>query len=164
MLHLPTGEVVTVLASGRENGGAAFEVDATLPPGLAGPPRHRHRFQTETFTVLDGRLRVRTGRETQVLTEGETVVVPPMVVHAFSNPFTRSARIRMVETPAGPLEDQFDALASSPGRPPLTRLAAINVEHDLSFHLAGIPDLVQHPMWQILAWFHARRRNVGTAE
>lgn len=58
VLHLPTGETITITASGRDNGGAVFEVEAFLPPGLSGPPRHRHRWQTETSTVQEGRLRV----------------------------------------------------------------------------------------------------------
>ena len=57
VLHLPTGETIRILATGRGNGGAALEVDALLPPGLAGPPRHRHRTQTESFTVQGGSCR-----------------------------------------------------------------------------------------------------------
>ena len=54
VLHLPTGETIRILASGHDNGGAALEVDALLPPGLPGPPRHRHRTRTESFTVQEG--------------------------------------------------------------------------------------------------------------
>ena len=156
-LHLPTGEQVMILASGRDNGGEVFEVEAVLPPRLAGPPRHRHRWQTETFTVLDGRLRVVVGREVRVLEAGETVSVPPTTVHGFANPFAEPARIRMRETPSGPLEEQFDALVSAGRLPPLGQLAAINVRHGLSFSLYGIPDVVQRPAWRALARMHARR-------
>jgi hypothetical protein len=41
VLHPPTGETIRILASGHDNGGAALEVDALLPPGLPGPPRPR---------------------------------------------------------------------------------------------------------------------------
>ena len=158
VLHLPTGETVTILASGRDTGGAAFDVEAVLPPGLAGPPRHRHRAQTETFTVQEGRLRVVVGRDVRVLSAGETAVVPPSVAHAFANPFDAPARIRVQETPAGPLEEQFVALAGSGRIPPIGLLAAINVRHDLSFALDGVPDVVQGPAWRFLAWLHARGR------
>jgi quercetin dioxygenase-like cupin family protein len=156
-LQLPTGEQVTILASGRDNGGEVFEVEAVLPPRLAGPPRHRHRWQTETFTVLDGQLRVVVGHDVRVLEAGETVSVPPTVVHAFANPFTEPARIRMRETPAGPLEEQFEALVDAGRLPPLGQLAAINVRHGLSFSIHGIPDVVQRPAWRALAWVHERR-------
>ncbi|MGY1706547.1 cupin domain-containing protein [Geodermatophilus sp. SYSU D00697] len=157
VLHLPTGETIRVLASGQDNGGAALEVDALLPPGLAGPPRHRHRTQTETFTVREGRLRVVVGRDTRVLTAGETVTVPPGVTHGFANPFDEPARIRMRETPAGPLEEQFRALAGSGRFPPIGLLATINVRHGLPFAVHGVPDLVQEPVWRLLARAHRLR-------
>jgi mannose-6-phosphate isomerase-like protein (cupin superfamily) len=157
-LRLPGGEVVTIRASGADTGGAVFAVDAILPPGLTGPPRHRHRAQTETFTVVDGRLSVVVGREEHVLGEGETAVVAPSVSHTFSNPFAEPARIRMAETPAGPLEQQFRALATSSGLVLLRRLAVINVEHDLSFSLTGLPGSVQRPLWRLLASPGFRRR------
>jgi quercetin dioxygenase-like cupin family protein len=70
VLRLPTGETVTIRASGRDNGGPRFEVDALLPPRLSGPPRHRHLAQTETFTVLEGSLRVVLGRKVRELGAG----------------------------------------------------------------------------------------------
>ena len=158
ILHLPTGETVTIRASGRDNGGTAFEVDALLPPGASGPPRHRHLAQTKTFTVLEGRLRVLAGGETRELEAGQTATVPPTVVHTFANPFGEAARIRMRETPAGPLEEQFRALARSGRIPPLPELAAINLRHGLPFALYGIPDLLQRPAWLLLARLHRRRR------
>jgi quercetin dioxygenase-like cupin family protein len=157
VLRLPTGETVTIRASGRENGGARFEVEALLPPRLSGPPRHRHLAQTETFTVLEGRLRVVLGRKAHELGAGDTVTVPPTVVHAFSNPFDEAARVRMSETPAGPLEEQFRALAAGGRIPPLGELAAINVRHGLPFALQGIPDLLQRPAWRLLARLHTSR-------
>ncbi|MDD7964666.1 cupin domain-containing protein [Actinomycetospora lemnae] len=153
VLHLPTGETVTILRSGRDADGV-LEIEGLLPPGLAGPPRHRHRAQTETFTVLEGRLRVTVGRETRVLRVGETAVVPPTVVHAFANPFDEPARIRATEEPAGPLEEQFRALARAGRVPPVRELAAINVRHGLPFALAGVPEAVQRPVWRLLARLH----------
>ena len=93
VLRLPTGETITIVASGRDTRGALFEVDALLPPRLAGPPRHRHRRQTETFAVVEGRMRVMIGSETIVLSAGDSATVPPTVAHAFANPFDETARI-----------------------------------------------------------------------
>ena len=151
VLRLPTGEVVTILRSGNDTGGATFEIEAVLPPRLSGPPLHRHRVETETFWVLQGRLRVRLGARTLVLDAGDSVTVAPQTLHAFANPTDRPVRIRMQETPAGPLEDQFRALAAAGRIPPLRQLARINVEHGLSFALQGVPDQVQRPLWRLLA-------------
>lgn len=156
VLRMPTGETITVLVSGRDGDGGVFEIDALLPPGLSGPPRHRHRFEAETFTVVEGRLRVVVGTDTVVLSAGESATVPPTVTHAFANPFDEPARIRMRETPAGPLEEQFRVLARAGRLPPLGALAAVNVRHDLSFSLHGVPDAVQRPVWRALAWLHDR--------
>ena len=157
LLQLPTGETIRILASGHDNGGAALEVDALLPPGLPGPPRHRHRTQIETFTVQEGRLQVVVGRDTGVLSAGETVTVAPTVTHGFSNPFDEPARIRMREVPAGPLDEQFRALAGSGRIPPIGVLATINVRHGLSFAVDGVPDLVQEPVWRLVARVHRVR-------
>lgn len=85
-------------------------------------------------------------------------MVPPSVVHAFSNPFDEPVRIRMRETPAGPLEEQFLALADSGRIPPAGLLAAIDLRHGLPFAVHGVPDVVQEPGWRLLAWAHAQAR------
>lgn len=150
-IRLPTGESLTVLRDGRGTAGAAFEIEAVLPPRLSGPPAHRHRGESETFTVLDGELQVRVGREHRLLGPGDRVTVPPGVVHAFANPTDRPVRIRTLETPAGPLEAQFRALAAAGRVPPLRTLARINVEHGYDFVLHGIPEVLQRPLWRLLA-------------
>ncbi|TWD75231.1 quercetin dioxygenase-like cupin family protein [Kribbella amoyensis] len=150
-LRMPTGEQLTILRRGAETGGAEFAVEAVLPPRLSGPPPHRHRTETETFHVLEGTLRVRLGSERLDLTAGQSIIVPPWTVHGFSNPTDEPTRIRTEETPASQLEEQFRVLADAGRFPPLRRLARINVEHDLSFHLHGIPDPVQRLLWRALA-------------
>lgn len=158
-IDLPTGETLAVLRNRASTSGAAFEIEAMLPPGLSGPPAHKHRFGSETFTVLDGELRVRLGRRRRVLGPGEAVTVPPGVVHAFANPTERPVRIRMCETPAGPLEEQFRALAAAGRIPPLRRLARINVDHDLDYVLHGVPEVLQRPLWRLLAALPAPSRD-----
>jgi quercetin dioxygenase-like cupin family protein len=157
VLRLPTGEVVTVLRTGADSAGALFEVEAVLPPGLGGPPPHRHRRETETFTVVEGVLRVRTGRERRDVLAGESVVVPPGTVHAFANPTDTETRIRMRETPAGPLEEQFEVMVAAGRLPPLRAMARVNVAHDCSFELHGLPGALQRPLWRLLAALPARR-------
>ena len=162
VLHLPTGETIRILATGRGNGGAALEVDALLPPGLAGPPRHRHRTQTESCTVQEGQLQVVVGRDTRVLLAGETVTVPPTVTHGFSNPFDEPARIRVRETPARPLEEQFRALAGSGRIPPIG-----GARHDQRAPRPVLrrprgPGSGAEPVWRLLARVHRVRLRLSS--
>lgn len=150
-IHLPSGERLEVLRNAASTAGAAFEFDAVIPPGVAGPPAHRHRRGTETFTVLDGELAVRVGRDRRVLGPGQEVIVPPGVTHSFHNPTGRTVRIRTLETPAGPLEAQFRALAGAGRFPPLTEIARINVAHDYDYLLPGVPVSLQRLLWRALA-------------
>jgi mannose-6-phosphate isomerase-like protein (cupin superfamily) len=154
-LRFPDGQVLTIETTVPE-----FRFRAFLPPGLSGPPAHRHRFETETFTVEEGRLQVRVGRERRVLAAGQSVAVPPGVTHAFANPFDVPAVITTVESPAGPLHAQLTSLAGTGGRPSFLRMAAINAEHDWSFCVAGIPDGAQRMLWRALAAV-ARVRGIG---
>lgn len=150
-IDLPTGEALTVLRNRASTAGSVFEFEAVLPPGLSGPPTHRHRFGSETFTVLDGEVRVRVGRWHRLLGPGEEVTVPPGVAHTFANPTQHPVRIRTLESPAGPLEAQFHALVAAGRLPPLRRLARINVEHDYDYVAYGVPEALQRPLWRLLA-------------
>lgn len=151
VLHLPTGDIITIVRTGTETHGAVFEFEALLPPRLAGPPPHRHRVEQETFQVVEGTLRVHTGHDTRDLGPGETVTVAPGTVHAFTNPTDDPVRVITRETPAGQLEDQLRVLASSGKMPPLLQLAAVNAHHNYSFVLDGLPEMPQRLLWQGLA-------------
>ena len=113
VLRLPTGELISIIRTGHETGGEVFEFESVLPSGLSGPPAHWHRVEQETFEVVEGRLRVRVGRAVRHLGPGESVVVAPGTVHAFSNPTDEQVRVITRETPAGQLEAQLRVMASA---------------------------------------------------
>ncbi|MCC5929517.1 MAG: cupin domain-containing protein [Cyclobacteriaceae bacterium] len=62
------------------------EFDCVFTPGAKGPGFHVHPKQTETFYVVSGKMigRIK-GQKDKVLGPGETFVVPPGVIHNFSN-------------------------------------------------------------------------------
>lgn len=155
---MPAGDVITMLRTGDETAGAVFEFEALLPPRMSGPPAHRHLAEHERFEVVEGTLRVRTDRETRDLRAGESVVVPPGVVHSFANPTDEPVRLRTRETPAGQLEAQFRLMATAGRLPPVLELAQINARHGYSFLLAGMPEVPQRLLWRGLAGI-ARFRN-----
>ncbi len=75
--------------------------DNTVPPGFPGPVRHRHARMTDVFYVLEGQLAFDLEGERRVLGPGGFVLVPPGVVHTFSNPGPAPARFLNIYQPAG---------------------------------------------------------------
>ena len=73
--------------------------ELTVPPGSNVPPPHSHSGNEECLYVLAGTLRYTVGSETRDLTPGESMSTPKGVVHAFSNPFTETARALIVQSP-----------------------------------------------------------------
>ena len=73
--------------------------ELTVPPGSNVPPPHSHSGNEECLYVLAGTLRYTVGTETRDLTPGQSMSTPKGVVHAFSNPFTETARALVVQSP-----------------------------------------------------------------
>jgi mannose-6-phosphate isomerase-like protein (cupin superfamily) len=75
--------------------------DNTVPPEFPGPVRHRHAQMTDIFYVLEGELTFDLGDEQRTVGVGSFVLVPPGVVHTFSNRGSVPARFLNVYQPAG---------------------------------------------------------------
>jgi len=73
--------------------------ELTVPPGSNVPPPHSHSNNEECVYVLAGTLRYTVGADTRDLTLGQSMSTPKGVVHAFSNPFTETARALIVQSP-----------------------------------------------------------------
>ena len=73
--------------------------ELTVPAGSNVPPPHSHSNNEECLYVLAGTLRYSVGAETRDLTSGQSMSTPKGVVHAFSNPFTETARALVVLSP-----------------------------------------------------------------
>ena len=73
--------------------------ELTVPAGSNVPPPHSHSSNEECLYVLAGILRYAVGAETRDLGPGESMSTPKGVVHAFSNPFTETARALVVQSP-----------------------------------------------------------------
>jgi quercetin dioxygenase-like cupin family protein len=75
--------------------------DNVVPPGFPGPVRHWHDVMTDIFYVLEGTLLLDLDGEHQLLSPGGFALVPPGVVHTFSNPGTVPTRFLNIFHPAG---------------------------------------------------------------
>jgi quercetin dioxygenase-like cupin family protein len=73
--------------------------ELTVPPGSNVPPPHSHSNNEECLYVLAGTLRYTVGAETRDLTPGQSMSTPKGVIHAFSNPFTETARTLVIQSP-----------------------------------------------------------------
>jgi mannose-6-phosphate isomerase-like protein (cupin superfamily) len=63
-----------------------IEFNSVLALGAPGPEPHVHTKQKETFHVVSGTMIARLkGRDEQTLGPGEMIVVPPGIVHSFTN-------------------------------------------------------------------------------
>jgi thiamine-phosphate pyrophosphorylase len=76
---------------------AAFEF--TLGPGYEGPPPHYHARHVDAFHVLEGELQLHLDGRTARYPAGTSIVVPPGVVHAPSNPGPGGVRFLDVHAP-----------------------------------------------------------------
>ncbi len=76
-------------------------MDSVVPPGFAGPVRHRHARMTDIFYVLEGQLTLDLAGERHLLGPGSFVLVPPGVIHTFANPGSAPVRFLEIMQPAG---------------------------------------------------------------
>ncbi|MBC6463230.1 cupin domain-containing protein [Actinomadura sp. HBU206391] len=148
--HLPGGDLATIRHTARDTDGALFEFEAVLAPGRSGPPAHLHVGQEESFTVVEGLLRVRSGWNWSEFGAGETVTVPSGTVHTFANRSDKPVRMVVRMTPALAFEQMLRIQGES-RVPPILRIASLNHGPDTSFFLSGLPLPVQRRMWNALA-------------
>jgi quercetin dioxygenase-like cupin family protein len=73
--------------------------ELTVPPGSNVPPPHSHSNNEELVYVLQGTLRYTVGADTRDLATGQSMHTPRGTVHAFSNPFDRTARALIILSP-----------------------------------------------------------------
>lgn len=119
----------------RESTADRFEVDATYEPGGARPPRHSHPHHDESFTVLEGTLRVGIGVGAAACERdyvaGDSFDIPCGTVHHMWNPTTEPATARWLSSPAGRVASYFTAIdrLQTSGRAGRPQLAAVLRDH-----------------------------------
>jgi quercetin dioxygenase-like cupin family protein len=93
------GELLTMVATAEQTGGAFSLMHERLPRG-AEPPPHVHRREDEAFFLLDGDLTVRVGDQVFTASTGSFVFCPRDVPHLLT---VESDEVRMLTlcTPGG---------------------------------------------------------------
>jgi quercetin dioxygenase-like cupin family protein len=94
-IHNPVlGGTINFLTTAKEPHGAITELEVTVMPQSENPP-HYHRSYDESFTVIEGMLRLHLGGGVRKsLGAGESYIVRAGHVHSFRNWTNQPARIR----------------------------------------------------------------------
>jgi mannose-6-phosphate isomerase-like protein (cupin superfamily) len=80
-----------------------------IGPAYKGASPHYHERHADSFYVLEGELEFRVGDKTVRAIAGTSVVVPPGVVHAFTNPGLGRARFLNIHAPESGFLDYLRA-------------------------------------------------------
>ncbi|MBE7556015.1 MAG: cupin domain-containing protein [Anaerolineales bacterium] len=99
---VPTRDVsMTYKAVRADTNGAWMLVEYTAPPHFAGPPSHRHEQMLAGFYILSGTLTIQLEERLVKAPAGSFLLVPPGVVHKFSNEEVVPATFLIFISPAG---------------------------------------------------------------
>jgi mannose-6-phosphate isomerase-like protein (cupin superfamily) len=137
------GDLYTFLVTGEESGGSYFAMEALVPTG-GGPPPHIHRFEDETFYVLEGDVTFRLDDDIVVAGSGDFVNVPRGTVHCFRNDGVGPARIILTFSPAG-IEHFFEEtleLALDPAQAPPENIEEVSARYAAAAPRYGIEFLL----------------------
>jgi len=165
-----TGERITFLKSTRETNGELLRFEYVVPPRFF-IPEHFHPHQEERHEVLSGTLRGRVGGQERDYREGERVVGPAGVPHAWKNP-SSDEELRLVSELRPPLvfetilETYFglarDGKTTKQGIPknPL-QIAVLADESRGMFYSSQVPIAVQEAFLELFAVLASVGRLLG---
>ena len=154
VIEIPrTGEKFVFLKRPRDTNGELFEIEFFVRDFALVAARPHIHTNNERVEVIAGRARMRKGREELSLGPGETVVIPPGVVHSIRREGEEFLHFRLQFRPAMKVETMFETVIGlhrdgKNFRHPL--LAAVLArEHDT--YLGGPPIWLQKPLIALLA-------------
>ena len=132
-----TGEVLIFHETAAESGGEFVRVETIVRPDGFVAAAHVHPFQTERFSVFEGSVDFRVGRDLVRVDAGGEVVVSPGTAHQFWNTTNEEARFLLEVRPALKFESLIETMftlaaegkTGKRGLPGPFRLAVIAREH-----------------------------------
>jgi quercetin dioxygenase-like cupin family protein len=132
------GDLVSIKVTGSDTGGKYTVMEGVTPP-QGGPPLHSHTSDFETFMVLEGKFLFVLNDQEVILEAGDTVHIPPGVVHQYQNIGDAPGRVFLVVEPAG-LDEFFgdlDAVLKASPEPDMPSIAALHGKYRME--LLGPP-------------------------
>ncbi len=155
VIEIPrTGEKFVFLKRPRDTNGELFEIEFLVREfALAAARPHIHTDTEERVEVIAGTARMRRGQEEQSVGPGETVVIPPGMVHFLRREGEDFLHFRLQFRPPMKVETLFETLVGlhrdgKNFRHPLQTVVLAR-EHDT--YLGGPPIWLQKPLFAALA-------------
>jgi quercetin dioxygenase-like cupin family protein len=137
---------IRLLADSSATGGALSTVRVTLETGADGAKPHQHRGSAELFYVLEGGLVVLSGSQVIKAEQGDLIVVPPGVDHAFAAARGKSADLLIVITPGVERFEYFRKLERiAYGKEPPESLRDVQQLYDTFFVQSAAWDAERRP-------------------
>ena len=130
------GEVITFKAVSQDTQGAFALIEFNVPPRFAGPPLHLHKEEIEGFYILSGTITLQIEERIVKAPAGSFALVPPGVVHTFSNQEDVPATFLSLLSPGG-LERFLEELATTMNQettwPPadMSKYIALNTKYGI---------------------------------
>ena len=151
LVNSVTGEELTFVETAASTGGEYVEVVAVVQPGGFVASAHVHPKQSEAFTVVEGTLDLRVGKDRVRLTAGESATVEAGTAHKFWNdgdePVVFTCKISPALQFESLIESMFglarDGKTNRKGMPNPVRMASIARAHRDVIRLAGVPAWLQ---------------------
>jgi len=111
-LSIGSGTAVRYLATGASTYGRFGLYRWDAKPHTPGPSAHFHRTMSESFFILEGKVRLYNGERWVDANAGDFLFVPEGGVHGFQNESDESASMLILFAPGAPREGYFEALAA----------------------------------------------------
>jgi len=129
----PTAKV-KLLADSSATGGALSTMQVTLEQGADGARPHRHDRSAEMFYVLGGVVQILSGSSILRAEQGDLIVVPPRLPHAFSADRGVRAELLIVIAPGVERFEYFRQLTRiAQGKEPIEALREVQDLYDTYF-------------------------------
>jgi quercetin dioxygenase-like cupin family protein len=146
-----TGERLVFELTSHDTNGECTVFDTFVEPGGSVASAHVHPYQTEIFTVIEGRLGMKRGREKLELAPSEVAMIDPGVAHKFWNAGDETLRFRAEVRPSLEFESLIETMfglaadgkTNRKGMPGPLRLAVIANHHFDVVRLPVIPHALQ---------------------
>ncbi|ADV83217.1 Cupin 2 conserved barrel domain protein [Terriglobus saanensis SP1PR4] len=112
----------------RDTNGELFIIEHTTRK-KGGPPRHIHPNQDEWFYVIEGKFLFEVGKDRIVLRQGESILAPRQIPHAWAFDGDKGGKMLISYTPAGKMEEFFREVTKTNAMP--KQDAALFAKYDL---------------------------------